>query len=104
MTRGPGILLVRFSSLGDVILTTPLVRALRHAMPRATITFTTKHTPPFSPAIPTLTGRWRWNRVEGVRSLAARFRSLGSTMCWTYTGVSAPDSCGTIFQIGRAHV
>jgi len=38
----PNILLVRFSSLGDVLLTTPLIRALRTRHPAATITALTK--------------------------------------------------------------
>jgi lipopolysaccharide heptosyltransferase II len=38
----PRILLVRFSSIGDVLLTTPLIRALRRACPDATITALTK--------------------------------------------------------------
>ncbi len=38
----PRILLVRFSSLGDVLLTTPLIRALRTRHPAATITALTK--------------------------------------------------------------
>lgn len=38
----PRILLVRFSSLGDVLLTTPLIRALRARYPAATITLLTK--------------------------------------------------------------
>jgi ADP-heptose:LPS heptosyltransferase len=42
MTGSPRILVVRFSSLGDVILTTPLLRALRARYPQATITFVTK--------------------------------------------------------------
>jgi heptosyltransferase-2 len=36
------ILLVRFSSIGDVLLTTPLVRALRHRHPDAHLTYVTK--------------------------------------------------------------
>jgi ADP-heptose:LPS heptosyltransferase len=35
----PRILLVRFSSIGDLLLTTPLVRAIRARHPRADITF-----------------------------------------------------------------
>lgn len=38
----PRILLVRFSSLGDVLLTTPLIRALRARHPDATLTALTK--------------------------------------------------------------
>lgn len=38
----PRILLVRFSSLGDVLLTTPLIRALRARHPAATLTALTK--------------------------------------------------------------
>jgi heptosyltransferase-2 len=38
----PRILLVRFSSLGDVLLITPLIRALRARHPAATITALTK--------------------------------------------------------------
>jgi lipopolysaccharide heptosyltransferase II len=38
----PNILVVRFSSLGDLILTTPLFRAIRQSHPRARITLVTK--------------------------------------------------------------
>src|SRR5688572_2810858 len=38
----PRILIVRFSSLGDILLTTPLVRAIRTAYPAAWITYVTK--------------------------------------------------------------
>ncbi|MBK6781335.1 MAG: lipopolysaccharide heptosyltransferase II [Gemmatimonadetes bacterium] len=38
----PRILLVRFSSLGDVVLTTPLIRALRARHPAATLSALTK--------------------------------------------------------------
>lgn len=43
------ILLIRFSSLGDVILTTPLVRALRAAYPNAELHFATR--PAFAPIL-----------------------------------------------------
>jgi lipopolysaccharide heptosyltransferase II len=39
MPPGPHILVVRFSSLGDVVLTTPLLRALHARHPAATVTF-----------------------------------------------------------------
>ena len=38
----PNVLLVRFSSLGDVLLTTPLIRALRARHPAATLTALTR--------------------------------------------------------------
>lgn len=38
----PRILLVRFSSLGDIVLTTPLIRALRARHPAATLSALTK--------------------------------------------------------------
>lgn len=38
------ILLVRFSSIGDIVLTTPLLRALRRRHPAARIAFMTKRT------------------------------------------------------------
>lgn len=39
MPPGPRVLVVRFSSLGDVVLTTPLLRAIRSRHPSADITF-----------------------------------------------------------------
>lgn len=43
----PNILVVRFGSIGDILLTTPLLRVLRHSHPGARITVLTKraHTP-----------------------------------------------------------
>lgn len=38
----PDILLVRFSAMGDIILTTPLIRAIRARHPGATLTYVTK--------------------------------------------------------------
>jgi len=36
------LLIIRFSSLGDIVLTEPIVRALRHAYPQAELHFLTK--------------------------------------------------------------
>lgn len=41
-SRGPRILAVRFSALGDVLLTTPLLRAIHRRHPDAEITFVTR--------------------------------------------------------------
>jgi heptosyltransferase-2 len=38
----PNVLVVRFSSIGDVLLTTPLLRSIRHRHPEARITVLTK--------------------------------------------------------------
>jgi heptosyltransferase-2 len=38
MPSGPRVLVIRFSSLGDVVLTTPLLRAIRHRHPAAEVT------------------------------------------------------------------
>jgi lipopolysaccharide heptosyltransferase II len=42
--QSPNILAVRFSSIGDVLLTTPLLRAIRHRHPAARLTVLTKQT------------------------------------------------------------
>jgi lipopolysaccharide heptosyltransferase II len=38
----PNVLAVRFSSIGDILLTTPLLRAIRHSHPGARVTVLTK--------------------------------------------------------------
>ena len=38
----PNVLTVRFSSIGDILLTTPLLRAIRHSHPGARVTVLTK--------------------------------------------------------------
>ncbi|HYK10816.1 MAG TPA: glycosyltransferase family 9 protein [Gemmatimonadales bacterium] len=74
------ILLVRFSSIGDVILTTPLVRALRRRHPEADLTFVTKRV-----LVPLVSENPNLNRVvalepdEPVRHLARRLKSLAPT-------------------------
>jgi heptosyltransferase II len=45
----PNVLAVRFSSIGDVLLTTPLLRAIRHRHPAARITVLTK--PAYAPLL-----------------------------------------------------
>jgi lipopolysaccharide heptosyltransferase II len=41
-STAPNVLAVRFSSIGDILLTTPLLRAIRHSHPGARVTVVTK--------------------------------------------------------------
>jgi lipopolysaccharide heptosyltransferase II len=71
----PNILVVRFSSIGDILLTTPLLRAIRHSHPGARITVLTKRE-----YVPLLSHNPHVHRVLGlapgrsVFSLAAELR------------------------------
>lgn len=77
----PRILIVRFSSIGDLLLSTPLVRALRARHPRARITFvvredmaeTLRHNPH-------LTDLVTWRRGTPLGDLAKRLRGVP----WTH--------------------
>lgn len=77
----PAILLVRFSSIGDILLTTPLLRALRARHPAARITMvvrddladTLRHNPRLSDLV-------TWPRGGSLRALATE---LGRTE-WTH--------------------
>jgi heptosyltransferase-2 len=42
MPAAPRVLVIRFSSLGDVVLATPLLRVLRRRLPEAHVTFVTR--------------------------------------------------------------
>jgi heptosyltransferase-2 len=76
----PCFLLVRFSSIGDVLLTTPLVRALRARHPDADIVFVTKHA-----MAPLVADNPHLSRVvtlapgEPLRALARRLAALRPT-------------------------
>ena len=69
------MLIVRFGALGDVVLATPLLRAIARAHPAAAVTFVTK-----AAWAPLLAGHPHVARVEAlapgesVRALAARLR------------------------------
>jgi heptosyltransferase-2 len=74
------ILCVRFSSIGDVLLTTPLVRALHRRHPEAELYFVTKRA--MAPLIienPHLTGVLALGPDERIGDFAARLRALGPT-------------------------
>jgi lipopolysaccharide heptosyltransferase II len=74
----PNILAVRFSSIGDILLTTPLLRAIRHRHPDSRITVLTKQA--FAPL---LSHNPHVNRVitleqgRSLRSLASQLRAGG---------------------------
>ncbi|HEY3011857.1 MAG TPA: lipopolysaccharide heptosyltransferase II [Gemmatimonadales bacterium] len=57
----PNVLAVRFSSIGDVLLTTPLLRAIRHRHPASRITVLTKEA-----LVPLLSQNPHLSRVIGM--------------------------------------
>ena len=57
----PHVLLIRFSSIGDILLTTPLLRALRQSHPDLRLTFLTKRA-----YLPLLNHNPNVNRVIGL--------------------------------------
>ncbi|MEO5825265.1 MAG: glycosyltransferase family 9 protein [Gemmatimonadales bacterium] len=77
----PRILIVRFSSIGDILLTTPLVRVLRARHPAARITYvvradmadTLRHNPRLTELVP-------WDRSTPLSALADRLRETD----WTH--------------------
>ena len=71
------VLVVRFSSIGDVLLTTPLVRALRRRHADAELVYVTKRTlAPLVSDNPHLTRVVALEPGEPARHLAARLRAL----------------------------
>jgi heptosyltransferase-2 len=76
----PDLLVVRFSAIGDVLLTTPLLRAIRTKWPGARVTFLTKcqHVPLVSDN-PNVTEVFGITPEDTTRSLAARIRSVRYT-------------------------
>ncbi len=76
----PRILLVRFSSLGDVLLTTPLIRVLRARYPAATLTALTKQEwAPLLSANPHLDEVITIARGQSLVPLARAIRAAGFT-------------------------
>ncbi len=80
--RAPeAVLVLRFSSLGDVVLTAPALEALHQAWPTTRVLFAVKaelaplvrHSPFVHQVLPL-------GRCEGVRSLAARAREVGAVL------------------------
>ncbi len=59
------ILVIRFSSIGDIVLTTPVVRCLKQNFPEAEIHFLTKESFGFLvQANPHITKVWHWEDVQ----------------------------------------
>ena len=74
------ILCVRFSSIGDVLLTTPLVRALKRRHPDAELFFVTKRAmAPLVADNPHLTTVVTLEPGESITDLARRVRALAPT-------------------------
>ena len=74
------ILLVRFSSIGDILLTTPLIRALRRRHPDAELVFVTKRAMvPLVGDNPHLTRVEALEPDESIRNLARRLRAAHPT-------------------------
>ena len=74
------ILCVRFSSIGDVLLTTPLVRALHRRHPEAELYFVTKRAmAPLVVENPHLTNVLALRPDERLSDFAQRLRALGPT-------------------------
>jgi heptosyltransferase-2 len=74
------ILCVRFSSIGDVLLTTPLVRALHRRHPDAELYYVTKRAmAPLVVENPHLTRVIELDPKERLTDLARRLRALGAT-------------------------
>lgn len=74
----PDILIVRFSAIGDILLLTPLLRALRRRHPDARITVVTKAA--FAPLLahnPRLTELIGWDETEPLAVLGRRLKGRG---------------------------
>jgi len=71
------ILITRFSSIGDIVLTTPLVRAVRKRFPKARIDFVIKRE--FAELMqtnPHLTTVYEYDKRTGIKGLLALARQL----------------------------
>ncbi len=79
--QSPRVLAIRFSSLGDLVLTTPLLRAIKHTHPTSRITLVTRreYEPLFAhnPRLERVIG---WEGRTPLRALAGELRRGG----WTH--------------------
>jgi ADP-heptose:LPS heptosyltransferase len=66
----PKILIIRFSSIGDIVLTTPVIRAVFEQIPQAEVHFLTKSNYAFLfEAHPFVTKVWSWNKRDSSQIL-----------------------------------
>src|SRR5256885_5913720 len=80
------VLLVRFSSIGDILLTTPLVRALAARHPEAKLVYVTKRAmAPLVADNPHLAEVVTLEPGEPIRHLARRLRALAPTRSEEHT-------------------
>jgi heptosyltransferase-2 len=73
----PDILVVRFSAIGDILLTTPLLRAIRTRHPGARVAFLTKE--PFVPLVsdnPNVNEVFGIRDEDGIRDIAESIRGV----------------------------
>ena len=76
----PDVLVVRFSSIGDILLTTPLLRAIRTKWPGARVTFLTKRA--YVPLVsdnPNVTEVFGIAPQDTARTVAAQIRTVKYT-------------------------
>jgi heptosyltransferase-2 len=76
-TLAPDVLIVRFSAIGDILLITPLLRAIRVRHPGARIAVLTKQ--PYAPLLshnPNLSEVLAVGTDEGILSIAERIRGV----------------------------
>lgn len=78
-TEPQNILIVRLSSMGDIVLTTPLVRAVRKRFPEARIDFVIKREfaelMQTNPHLTTVYEYDKWTGIKGLLALARQLRN-----------------------------
>ena len=79
-TGTPNILLIRFSSIGDILLTTPFIRQIRTKFPAAHIRFITKDKftalVQYNPMLDEVIGFDDSSGVKGIRQIASGLSSV----------------------------
>ncbi len=114
---GPrNILVIRPEKLGDLVVTTPVFRALKHSFPGAAITVLTDEVygeilqdDPHVNQVISVHWRWRWRgQHEPISSIAGKIRMVGSfdlalvlySNWWGWNAVCALAGIRRVVQIG----